>query len=83
MDFDVSNVYSAVNAEKAPDCYGYFSNTMGALRQSVDRQRINLNTVYTRLEGVFEEKFERRFCTSQGNFALFYPVDGTFTRGRY
>lgn len=83
MVFNIENVYSAVNADSAPCLYGYASNNIEAIKQAVDKERINLSAVYTRLDCVLEEKYERRFCTKQGNFSLLYPVDINFTEGRY
>jgi len=76
MAFEVNNVYTTVNAQ---DCklhvYGYFTNDLESLKQTVQNGKSNLKTIYAELEGICSEKFERRFMSPYGVFALFYPTD--------
>ena len=82
--FDLSQVKSSVNAETAESfMWGYFSNNLADLRRTVEKGKTNLSTVYTYLESVLNEKAERRFCTTLGNFALFYPTERSENPSRY
>lgn len=77
-------IYSAVDADRAEEgTYGYFSNALAPLKESLEKRKINLSVVYARLEVVLNEKFERRFCTNQGNFALFCPLGNSFEEKRF
>lgn len=77
-------IYSAVDAERAEEgTYGYFSNTLAPLKESLKKGKTNLYVLYTRLDSVLDPKFERRFCTKNGNFALFCPLGNYFEEKRY
>lgn len=82
--FDIKNVHTAVTAEKAElHTFGYFANEVASLRQTIQNKKPSFKTVYSRLEGVLEDKFERRFYCSSGTFSLFYPMDKTENILRY
>lgn len=82
--FDLSNVKTAVEADKCElHVFGYFANDIASLRQTVTKRKVSLNTVYSRLDGINADKFERRFSCPNGSFSLFYPTDRTENEGRY
>lgn len=82
-EFNSANVYSTVNADEAPLWYGYAANNIASLKRAVEKESINLKVFYTRLDSVLSGEYERRFCTPQGNFALFYPLDKPCEKVRY
>lgn len=82
--FDLAQIKTAVNADTAEIfTWGYFSNNLADLRQTVELGRINLRTVYTCLKDILNEKAERRFSTKLGNFSLFYPLEMGENKARY
>lgn len=84
MDFDYKNLKTTVNAETAKiDSFGYFGNDLASIKNAVDTEKINLHVIYAKLNYVLEDKFERRFGCSMGNFSLFYQVDETHSQNRY
>ena len=84
MTFEIKNVRTAVNAEETElYTYGYFANDIASIRQTIENKKSSFKTVYARLEGVLEDKFERRFSSSCGTFSLFYPTDKTENSMRY
>lgn len=84
MTFDIKNVHTTVNADECKILtYGYFANDLESLRATLYNGRTCLRTVYTRLEGICAEKFEKRFVSDCGVFALFYPTDLTENELRY
>lgn len=86
MDFDISKVKTTVDIDKGEvtlDSYGYFSNDLDSIRRAVTQNKINLKVVYTKLNNFLEPKYERRFDTRSGNFALFYLTDSKLNETRY
>ena len=84
MTFEIKNVHTAVNAEKCElFTYGYFANNIASIRQTVENKKVNMCTVYDGLEGICNDKFERRFACSCGVFSFFYPTDKTENESRY
>lgn len=86
MEFDISKVKTSVDIELgnvALNSYGYFSNDIESIRRAVTQDRINLKVIYTKLNNFLESKYERRFDTYYGNFALFYQTDDKFNETRY
>lgn len=82
--FEIKNVHTAVNAEECElFTFGYFANDVASIRQTVENRKVSMRTVYDRLDGVCEDKFERRFSCSCGCFSLFYPMDKTEISSRY
>lgn len=82
--FEIKNVRTAVNAEKCElFTFGYFANDIASLRQTVENGKLSLRTVYDRLDGIHEERFERRFSCLCGSFSLFYPTDRIENDMRY
>ena len=76
MTFELKNVHTAVNAEGCKlFTYGYFANDIASIRQAIQAKKTNMRTVYDRLEGICDDKFERRFVCSCGVFSFFYPTD--------
>ena len=76
MKFDVSKIRTAVNAE---DCelysYGYFANTLNALRRCVENEMSGFKAVYSMLNDIRPDTEEKRFGCPLSYFALFYPTD--------
>lgn len=84
MTFELKNVHTAVNAEECKlFTYGYFANDIASIRQAIQAKKTNMRTVYDRLEGVCDGKFERRFVCSCGVFSFFYPTDKKENELRY
>lgn len=86
MDFDISKVKTTVDIDKGEvtlDSYGYFSNDLDSIRRAVTQDKINLKAVYTKLNNLLEPKYERRFDTLSGSFALFYQTDDKYNEVRY
>lgn len=84
MTFELENVYTAVSAEKCKEgAFGYFANDIASLKQTIQNKKTTFKTFYSRLDAVCDDKFERRFSTPCGNFALFYPTDETENVARY
>lgn len=82
--FEIKNVKTAVNADECElFVYGYFANDIASIKQTVENGKVSMRTVYDRLEGIFEDKFERRFSCSCGSFSLFYPTDRVENDKRY
>lgn len=82
--FDIKNVYTAVTAKDAElHTFGYFANDIASIRQTIQNKKPNFKTVYSSLEGVMDDKFERRFYCPSGVFALFYPMDRVENNIRY
>lgn len=82
--FEIKNVHTAVNAEECElFTFGYFANDIASIRQTVENRKVSMRTVYDRLDGILEDKFERRFSCSCGSFSLFYPTDRTENGVRY
>lgn len=84
MTFDIKNIHSAVNAEECElFTFGYFANDIASIRQTLKNRRVSMRVVYDKLDSILEDKFERRFSCSCGNFSLFYPTDKTENSMRY
>lgn len=74
--FDVNKLYSMVNADSARcGTYGYFANNLQDLKEVLNNKKVKLHVQYTYLQLVLSEKWEKRFDTKQGVFALFYPCE--------
>ena len=74
--FDINNVRCTLNAEEAEvGCYGYFSNSLKELKRTLIEGKINLRTLYSKLDCVLDEVYERRFLSECGSFSLFYPLE--------
>lgn len=81
MPFELKNVHTAINAEECElFTYGYFANNIASMRQA---KKTNMRTVYDRLEGICDDKFERRFACPCGVFSFFYPTDKKENELRY
>lgn len=79
-------IYCILNAEEAEEkvgTFGYCSNNLASLEEALKKERTNLSVFYTRLDSVLGRKSERRFCTKNGNFALFCPLDLNYEEKRY
>ena len=77
-------ILSAVDADKAEELvYGYFANNLKDLKTSLKEKKTSLRVLYTRLEKVLGEEYERRFYTNYGTFSLFCPLDKAEERLRY
>ena len=84
MEFKKENVRTALDAESCKIFeWGYFANDLASLKGTIETLKPNMRTVYDRLDGVCEERFERRFCCSCGTFSLFYPLDKVENKERY
>ena len=84
MTFELKNVHTAINAEECElFTYGYFANDIASIRQAVQAKKTNMRTVYDRLGGICDDKFERRFVCSCGVFSFFYPTDKKENELRY
>ena len=84
MIFELKNVHTAINAEECElFTYGYFANDIASIRQAVQAKKTNMRTVYDRLEGICDVKFEKRFVCSCGVFSFFYPTDKKENELRY
>ena len=74
--FDINNVKCTLNAEEAEvGCYGYFSNSLKELKRTLIEGKTNLRTLYSKLDYVLDEIYERRFLSECGSFSLFYPLE--------
>lgn len=83
MIFNKENVLTSVNAEEAElNVFGYFSNDIESLQQSVEEERNNHRCLYARLDCVIERSRERRFGNNLGYFSLFYPLDDLYKEER-
>ena len=84
MTFELKNVHTAINAEECElFTYGYFANDIASIRQAIQTKKTSMRTVYAKLEGVCDDKFERRFVCSCGVFSFFYPTDKKENELRY
>lgn len=84
MRFDIKNVKTAVEAGNCiKGMYGYFANDIASIRQTVENKKTSMKTFYAKLDGICEDKFERRFSCQCGTFSLFYPLDLTERNERY
>ena len=84
MTFELKNVHTAINAEECElFTYGYFANDIASIRQTIQTKKTSMRTVYDKLEGVCDDKFERRFACSCGVFSFFYPTDKAENELRY
>lgn len=69
-------ILSTVDADRAEEfTYGYFANNLKDLKTALLEKKSSLKVLYTRLEKVLGEEFERRFYTNYGTFLLFCPLD--------
>lgn len=75
-----SDVLTAVTADSAQmGETGILANTVESLRLAVEEGKPCLKAIYTRLDDVLSEHFERRFICAYGTYALFLPVrDGRY-----
>lgn len=79
-----SHLFSMVNAAEAPlYCYGYLANTIGDLKDALEKKKTKLNVFYARLDAILGENEERRFVSKNGNFSLFYYMDSFLNDKRY
>ena len=84
MTFELKNVRTAVTAEECElFTYGYFANDIASIRQTKQTKKTSMRTVYDKLEGIGDDKFERRFACSCGVFSFFYPTDKKENELRY
>lgn len=82
--FDIYKLKYIVNAETSKvGVYGYFGNTLDALRKAIEQGKTNFNVIYAQLDFVLDEKYERRFGNRYGTFSLFYPLDDKVNVNRY
>jgi len=82
--FDIKNVHTTLNAGECNlGTYGYFSNDLESLRDTVQYEKTNFRSVYAKLEQILEDKFEKRFYCNCGAFSLFYPTDKSENSMRY
>ena len=84
MMFEDKEVITTVNADKCKvGRFGYFSNDLKSLKESVNKSRTNLRTIYARLDVILDEHYEKRFLCENGSFSLFYPMDNSMNTNRY
>ena len=77
-------ILTSLTADKAETfSYGYFANNLKDLKKALCEKKSSLKVLYTRLEEVLDEGFERRFLTSYGAFSLFCPLDSSEEWLRY
>ena len=82
--FNIDNVKTAKEAEQVElFTFGYFANDIASIKQTIENGKVSMRTVYNRLNGIHEDRFERRFSCSCGSFSLFYPTDRIENDMRY
>lgn len=76
MKFRADKVRTTVNAGSCELYnYGYFANTLSALKSCVQNEMAGFKSAYSMLNDVRPDSEERRFGCPLGYFALYYPTD--------